>query len=146
MTQSGTPGPTVGGRAVWSLIRASRKLEGAVTDVLAAHDLTATQFAILAQLDETPSLVQSDLARATCEQHRSVGSLLRGLEGRDLITRLSVRGQGNRQTFSLTPRGQELLRAAKSASRPAGDLRRYGLSPLDVTLLNEALQTILAHR
>ncbi|MCU1632429.1 MAG: hypothetical protein JWM61_1081 [Micrococcaceae bacterium] len=130
---------------MWSLIRASRKLERALADVLADYELTPTQFSVLAQLDGAPYLTQADLARTTFERPQSMGTLLKGLEGRHLIARAPERARGNRQPFELTNHGRVLLSSARPAATSANDFRRYGLSPLDANLLNTTLQSILAN-
>ncbi|MHA7279798.1 MarR family winged helix-turn-helix transcriptional regulator [Arthrobacter sp. MDT2-2] len=128
---------------MWSLIRASRKIERVLADVLADYGLTPTQFGVLAQLDGALSLTQADLARTTFERPQSMPALLKGLEGRHLIARSPARARGNRQPFELTDRGRVLLSSARPAVQSTNDPRRYGLSSLDATLLNATLQSIL---
>lgn len=130
---------------MWSLIRASRKIERALADVLADYGLTPAQFRVLAQLDGALSLTQADLARTTFERPQNMATLLRGLEGRYLIARSPARARGNRQPFELTDRGRVLLASARPAVTSANDPRRYGLSSLDATLLNSTLQSILTN-
>ncbi len=130
---------------MWSLIRASRKLERALADVLADYELTPAQFTVLAHLGEAPSLTQADLARTTFERPRSTASLLRGLEDRHLIARSPARGRGNRQPFELTHHGRALLSSARPAVESTLDHRRYGLSSLEATFLNTTLQSILTN-
>jgi DNA-binding MarR family transcriptional regulator len=133
------------GTAMWSLIRASRKLEQTLADVLADYELTPTQFSVLAQLDGAPYLTQADLARTTFERPQSMGTLLKGLERRHLITRSPARAPSNRQPFELTNRGRALLSSARPAVKSTSDPRRYGLSSLETTLLNSTLQSILTN-
>ena len=144
MHQEATPADP-DGAAMWSLIRASRKIERVLADVLAAYGLTPTQFSVLAQLDGVLALTQADLARTTFEQPPSMAALLRGLENRNLIARSPARGRGNRQPFELTNQGRVLLSSARPAVESANDLRRYGLSSLEATFLNTSLQSILTN-
>jgi DNA-binding MarR family transcriptional regulator len=144
MDQELTP-QDLGSDAVWSLIRASRKLERALADVLTDYELTPIQFSVLAQLDNAPCLAQADLARITFERPQSMAALLKGLEHRQLIVRSAVRARANRQPFELTNRGRALLSSARPAVKSTSDPRRYGLSPLETTLLNSTLQSILTN-
>lgn len=130
---------------MWSLIRASRKLERALADLLSDYDLTPAQLTVLTQLKDSASLTQADLARTTYERPQSMATLLKGLENRHLIMRSPARARANRQPFELTNGGRELLSSARPAVESANDLRRYGLSSHEATLLNSTLQLILTN-
>ncbi|MBC8092595.1 MAG: MarR family transcriptional regulator, partial [Pseudonocardia sp.] len=78
----------------WRLVRTGREVERALTDTIAEHGLTTTQFGVLSLLATGADLTQSDLARAVLVRPQSVGPLITSLTERGLIARRGPDGRG----------------------------------------------------
>jgi DNA-binding MarR family transcriptional regulator len=117
----------LGSVITWSAVRAARRLERRLAEVLAEHDLTPVQFGVLVHLAVRPSITQAALAREVAVRPQSMDPLLAGLEGRGLVSRSAERGRGRRNPVTLTDAGLALLRAAWGPATATNDLSGYGV-------------------
>lgn len=111
------------------LLRRAHQISAAVfEDECREYGLTPAQFGVLTVLQSHPGLGQSSLARALGFDKVTVLRVLRGLEGRGLVSRQP--GPGNRRnvSVSLTRAGCSLL---AEAQKPAEKAYKRLLSPLD---------------
>lgn len=130
---------------LWALLRASRKVEQVLAQVLQSVELSPTQFDMLMQLENTPALTQAQLARTMLRSPGSAGILIRALENRGLVSRSPTHASLNRQPLQLTSEGQVMISSARRTLSSCSDLRRFGISTLDGELLSTALQSILTN-
>lgn len=126
----------------WRLVRTGREVERALTDSIAEHDLTTTQFGVLSLLATGADLTQSDLARAVLVRPQSVGPLIASLTERGLIARRGPGGRGRRAYFDLTATGQHLIEHAWPQVTTVHSSARLGLDPGDARTLDRLLHTI----
>lgn len=126
----------------WRVVRAGRAVERVLTATIAEHDLTATQFGVLALLATGEDLSQSDLARAVLVRPQSVGPLITSLLERGLIRRRGPGGRGRRASFDLTPAGRRLIERAWPAVTRQHDASSLGLDGRDARALGPLLDTL----
>ena len=122
-------------------MRTGRELERALTDTIAEHDLTTTQFGVLSLLATGADFTQSDLARAVLVRPQSVGPLITSLTERGLITRRGPGGRGRRAHFDLTTAGRHLIEHAWPRVTAVHSPARLGLDQDDVRTLDRLLHT-----
>jgi DNA-binding MarR family transcriptional regulator len=126
----------------WSAVRAARRLERILTDVLGAWDLTPVQFGVLVQLAVRSRITQASLARDVHVRPQSMDPLLTGLEARGLVARSAERGRGRRNPVTLTAAGASLLREVWGPVTATNDLSGFGLDADEAHDLNLALLRI----
>lgn len=126
----------------WRLVRAGREIERALTDSIAEHDLTTTQFGVLSLLATGADFTQSDLARAVLVRPQSVGPLITSLIERGLISRRGRGGRGRRAHFDLTAAGQHLIEHAWPRVTDRHSPTRLGLNEDDAHTLDRLLHTV----
>jgi DNA-binding MarR family transcriptional regulator len=130
------------GFLAWRLVRTGREVERALTDSIAEHDLTTTQFGVLSLLATGADFTQSDLARAVLVRPQSVGPLITSLTQRGLITRRGPGGRGRRVHFDLTPVGHHLIEHAWPRVTALHSPARLGLDEDDARTLDRLLHTL----
>ena len=110
------------------LLRRAHQISAAVfEDACRDLALTPAQFGVLTVLQAHPGLGQSSLARALGFDKVTVLRVLRGLEGRGLVTR-GLSGQNRRNvSVSLTAEGARLL---QQAQKPAERAYKRLMAPL----------------
>lgn len=126
----------------WRVVRTGRGVERALTDTIAEHDLTATQFGVLSLLATGADFTQSDLARAVLVRPQSVGPLITSLTERGLIARRGPGGRGRRAHFDLTPPGRRLIEHAWPRVTALHAPARLGLDEDDAQILDRLLRTL----
>ena len=87
--------------------------------------LTTAQYGVLIIVNSEPGIDQTRLARALAFDKVTVMRVLRGLEERGLVERVS---SGRQKTLALTAAGHELLVQARARAETAS---RRLMSPLD---------------
>lgn len=97
------------GIVAWNLVRAARRAERVMTDVLSGHELTPVQFGVLAQLAVDGPLTPAALARELGVRPQSAGALVKGMQARGLVHRAGPRGRGRASPARLTAEGTALL-------------------------------------
>ena len=125
----------------WRLVRTGREIERALTDTIAEHALTTTQFGVLSLLATGADLTQSDLARAVLVRPQSIGPLITSLIERGLIARRGPGGRGRRAHFDLTAAGRRLIEDAWPRVTALHSPARLGLDEDDARTLDRLLHT-----
>ena len=111
------------------LLRRAHQISAAVfEDACRDVGLTPAQFGVLTVLQAHPGLGQSSLARALGFDKVTVLRVLRGLEGRGLITRAPADTNRRNMSVLLTEAGSQAL---QSAQKPAEQAYRRLMAPLD---------------
>ena len=111
------------------LLRRAHQISAAVfEDACRDVALTPAQFGVLTVLQAHPGLGQSSLARALGFDKVTVLRVLRGLQGRGLVSRTTAEGNRRNVSVLLTPQGSALLR---SAQKPAERAYKRLMAPLD---------------
>lgn len=145
------PGPPAGwslsalaieGFLAWRVVRTGREMERALTDSIAEHELTTTQFGVLALLATGADFNQSELARAVLVRPQSMGTLITSLTERGLMSRRGPGGRGRRAYFDLTEAGRGLIENAWSQVTARHCPTRLGLDEEDAQTLDRLLQTL----
>jgi DNA-binding MarR family transcriptional regulator len=95
-----------------SLRKASRRISQFYDGVLMPTGLRATQFAILATLDESPSIAINELAVRLDLDRTTTGKNLRPLQREGLIAVVQSKRDGRSRTVSMTPAGVARFREA----------------------------------
>jgi DNA-binding MarR family transcriptional regulator len=110
------------------LLRRAHQISAAVfEDACRDVGLTPAQFGALTVLQAHPGLGQSSLARALGFDKVTVLRVLRGLEGRGLVTRAPAEDNRRNVSVALTRKGEELL---QQAQRPAERAYKRLMAPL----------------
>ncbi|MEO9199034.1 MAG: MarR family transcriptional regulator [Antricoccus sp.] len=109
------------------LKQAATALRSAMDTALRPLQLTVSQYSCLEVLNQRPGLSSSELARATFVTRQSMNLLLRGLQHRGLLTRVTVADHGRALPTELTDAGRAQLRAASVAVRT---IEKQMLAPL----------------
>lgn len=131
-------------RVGYVLKQAVAALRTALDSVLRPHDLTLPQYACLELLGRTPGLSNSQLARGAFVTRQSMIGVVRGLQGRGLVTRPAVAARGRSLPTRLTPAGQALLRTAGADVQDIETRMVAGLGPEQRESLVRALSTCIA--
>lgn len=108
------------------LLRRLHQIAAAVFENACADlGLTTAQYGVLVIVHSEPGIDQTRLARALAFDKVTVMRVLRGLEERGLVERVS---SGRQKTLALTAAGHELLVQARARAETAS---RRLMSPLD---------------
>jgi DNA-binding MarR family transcriptional regulator len=111
------------------LLRRAHQISAAVfEDACRDLALTPAQFGVLTVLHAHPGLGQSSLARALGFDKVTVLRVLRGLEGRGLISRAPAEGNRRNVSVVLTAAGAQVL---DEAQKPAEKAYKRLMAPLD---------------
>lgn len=97
----------------YAMRRAQLKLFQNLIGRLAEHDLRPAQFSALAIIEQTPGLMQTDLARALAIEPPQVVPLLNKLESRALAVRLRCKPDKRSYGIFLSKSGETLLKTLK---------------------------------
>lgn len=142
MVRTLNPGD-VEGIITWSLVRAARRSERRLAEVLLPHGLTLQQFGVLAQLAVGPPTTQAELARIVLVRPQSASALIDGMAERGLIRRTGDRGRGRSNPLVLTPAGEQLLDTVWEPVATTNDLSDAGIDVADAALLNDRLHRLI---
>lgn len=109
------------------LLRRMYQIAAAVFENACADlGLTTAQYGVLIIVHSEPGIDQTRLARALAFDKVTVMRVLRGLEERGLVQRVS---SGRQKTLALTNAGQQLLAQARERAEAAS---KRLMSPLDI--------------
>jgi DNA-binding MarR family transcriptional regulator len=112
----------------------------------AEHGVTTQQYASLAVIAAFPDLDQAALSRVTWSGRSTAVPLLRALEARGYIKRVSAAGDARRRVFSLLPSGDALLRSMYPDIRKSEQKFLLVLAaPRGDALLQQLRSVVLAH-
>jgi DNA-binding MarR family transcriptional regulator len=95
-----------------SLRKASRRISQFYDGILMPTGLRATQYAILATLDESPNIAINELAERLDLDRTTTGKNLRPLQREGLIDVVQSKSDGRSRTVSMTPAGAARFREA----------------------------------
>ena len=97
----------------YAMRRAQLKLFQNLIERLSTHDLRPAQFSALAIIDQTPGLMQADLAKALAIEPPQVVPLLNKLESRALAVRVRCKPDKRSYGIFLSKAGETLLKELK---------------------------------
>jgi DNA-binding MarR family transcriptional regulator len=82
-----------------------------------SHELSLTEFAVLARLANDGPATTADLARAEAMQPQSMGTTIAALEEMGLVERKPHPTDGRQMNIELTAKGAALRKSSKDAKR-----------------------------
>ena len=129
---------------VWNLVRTAHVVGLRFAEIVAAADLTPTQFAVLLQLEGDEGLTQAELARQVMVRPQTMGTLITALTQRGFVVRDGPGGRGRRAGFALTDAGREALERAWPLVRAFNTPTSLGLTPAQAAMLDESLDRVRA--
>ena len=109
------------------LRRAHQRATSIFTELMAAHQLTPTQFAALAKILDEKSVSQNELGRLTAMDPATMQGVMGRLCDRGLVARNADPSDRRRMTLTLTPAGRRLAETAREVGR---QVTEETLSPL----------------
>ena len=83
----------------------------------ASHELSLTEFAVLARLDKEGPATTAELARAESVRPQSMGATVAALEERGMVERKPHPTDGRQMNVALTARGAAVRKSARDAKR-----------------------------
>lgn len=123
----------------YAMRRAQLKLFQNLIERLSAHDLRPAQFSALAIIDQSPGLMQADLAKALAIEPPQVVPLLNKLESRALAVRVRCKPDKRSYGIFLSKTGETLLKELKQI---AAESDRDATSALDSQEREELLRLL----
>ena len=126
----------------WNLVRTAHLVGLRFVELLAAVDLSPTQFAVLMHLEQGQGLSQAELARRVLVRPQSVGTLVSSLVERGYIVREGPGGRGRRAGIAVTDAGREAMERAWPAVRALNTPDAMGITPAQAAMLEEILDHI----
>lgn len=130
---------------LWELIQTSHLVARAFREVFAQHDLTPTQFGVLACLADGDDFTKAQLARAILITPQSMDPLIDTLLQRELVSRDGPPRRGRAAGIRITPHGRALLARALPDVAALNTPSAIGLAPHEVPDLIRHLRTIRTH-
>ncbi|MBJ7289920.1 MarR family winged helix-turn-helix transcriptional regulator [Williamsia sp.] len=130
---------------LWTLVQAFHGVAGRLYGLFGQHDLTPTQFGVLAQLATGAVESQAELARRVLVTPQSLQVLVTELGARGLLDISGPGGRGRRRRLELTDSGWELIDRVRPGLEQANNPAHLGLSPTDSARLNRSLHTLRHH-
>jgi len=107
--------------------------------------LTGPQFAVLTAVDAYPGVEQGSLARAVALDRSTMASIVRRLEDRGLITRVTPTADGRKRLLHLTEAGKDVLTVADRKARDLDKLLMQGYDPARQEVLLRELTALSEH-
>ena len=103
--------------AVIDLIQSIGLLVRRVRAAAASHELSLTEFAVMARLDRGGPATTADLARAEGMKPQSMGTTIAALEAMGMVERKPHPTDGRQVNLELTAKGAAVRNRAKDAKR-----------------------------
>ncbi len=103
--------------AVIDLIQSIGLLVRRVRAAAASHELSLTEFAVMARLDRGGPATTADLARAEGMKPQSMGTTIAALEAMGMVERKPHPTDGRQVNLELTAKGTAVRNRAKDAKR-----------------------------
>lgn len=126
------------------LVRTYHHVARRFHESLAPLGLTPMQFGVLVAISRDPDVSQAQIARQVLVTPQSLGEMLRGLEGRDLVHRADPPTRGRPARVALTERGTALLAAAAPIVAALDEPGALGLDEEESHHLETLLKKVLA--
>ncbi|HEX7308541.1 MarR family transcriptional regulator [Lentzea sp.] len=136
----------LGDLPAWVVVRAYHAVVRELYDLFAAHGLTPVQFGVLAQLTESPGLLQAELARRVLVRPQSMTAVINDLVGRGLLRREGLGGRGRPVPVLITDDGRTAFAAAAAAMREFNEPANLGLAGYEAGMLTALLHKMIASR
>lgn len=132
---------------LWELIQTSHVVARGFHRVFAEAGLSATQFGVLAELDDrestgAPAPSQAELARVVMLRPQSVGELVGSMLERGLVRRDGPAGRGRRTGLELTDVGRDAVHRAYPLVRAYNEPAAIGLDEDRARELTRILRTV----
>lgn len=127
----------------WTLSRAARTVERALTAVIARQGLSAVQFGVLAQLATHESLTRAELARACLTRPQSMAGVIDGMVEKGMLRLAGSGGRGRPNPVVLTETGHAILEVAWPDFVEANQAIHLGLTESEGSTLNAMLHRLL---
>lgn len=108
--------------------RVHQRATGIFNAVMADHDVTPTQFAALAKLDDLGRVSQNELGRLTAMDPATIWGVISRLSKRGYVAQSSDPADGRLVILELTPEGSTAVQAMKTR---AAEVSRRTLEELD---------------
>ena len=138
------------------VMNTTKELESAVTDLLPVmgqllrrlraisntRELTWSQVAIMARLEETGPMTTADLARAEAVKPQSMGGTLAAMEEEGLVERQSDANDGRLILYALTPEGYETRRKVRLVKHEWLMAAAAKLTPVEQQMLTATVELI----
>jgi len=103
--------------AVIDFTQAMGALVRRIRAAAASHELSLTESAVLARLDQGGPATTADLARAESVKPQSMGATITALEERGMIERKPHPTDGRQMNVALTVKGAAVRKSARDAKR-----------------------------
>lgn len=113
--------------------------------ILASHDLTMWEYAVLLPLEGATALSQVELARRSRRDPTRLGGHIKDLTGRGLIVRRVDELDRRRHVIELTERGRTVLAGCRSDIHAMEEEVLGALDPAEQEGLRSALASVLQH-
>ncbi|MGW5714587.1 MarR family winged helix-turn-helix transcriptional regulator [Amycolatopsis sp. NPDC003865] len=146
MTDSNRNSVALADLPAWAVVQAYHALARELYELFARHELTPVQFGVLAQLAESPGLVQAELARRVLVRPQSMTAIISDLVARDLLRREGPGGRGRPAPVRITEHGRRVLAAAAESMRDFNEPAQLGLAPYEAGMLTALLHKLIAAR
>jgi DNA-binding MarR family transcriptional regulator len=124
------------------LRRAHQRASVIFNDVMARFDVTPTQFAALAKLDDLGVVSQNQLGRATAMDPATILGVVGRLVRQGLMRTRPDPIDGRQMLLELTPEGKSQMQAMKVAAASVSKRTVTALSPDEVKVLLQLLAKI----
>lgn len=124
------------------LRKAHQRATEIFNDVLAGHDVTPMQFAVLAKLDDLGTVSQNQLGRHVAMDPATIFGVIGRLAKRGLVSQRADPGDARLTLIELTAEGRDLVARLKVLG---GEVSRRTLAPLtpeDARVLLDLIQRI----
>lgn len=130
----------------WAVVQAYHALSRELYELFAGHGLTPVQFGVLAQLTESPGLLQAELARRVLVRPQSMTAIISDLVERGLLWREGTGGRGRPVPVRITVEGRNVLAVAAHAMREFNAPENLGLASYEAGMLTALLHKLTAAR
>jgi MarR family transcriptional regulator, lower aerobic nicotinate degradation pathway regulator len=124
------------------LRRAHQRSTGHFNEVMAGFDVTPTQFAALARIDDLGEVSQNELGRLTAMDPATIYGVITRLAKRGFVHQRADETDGRLVRLSLTDTGRAAVRAMKAVAADVSARTLAPLSPADQRQLLTLLKRI----
>ena len=124
------------------LRRAHQRATGIFNEVMGQFDMTPTQFAALAKIDDEGSISQNHLGRLTAMDPSTILGVIGRLARQGLVHLRSTPGDARLTMIELTLDGQKRVAEMKAVAADVSKRTLAPLKPADAKTLNELLSRI----
>ncbi len=125
--------------------RAATRMKWALETELAAHGLTAPQWAVLATLTETNDLTATEIRGLVAFDKPTLSGVLQRLHAKKLITRHADPADGRATRLRLTPKARAVMVELPGLAMAVNKRALKGLTTAEIERLRETLRALLAN-